>query len=501
MIGVLGVGAIAEAMVTGWCNGVGEPPTIVVSPRGRDGRRRSRPRFPTVQVAAHNQEVLDRPDAWPCGPRTWPRRSAARPEHRERRRPATSAWWRTQPDVLARAVPLPAVARRRGVTAVFPVRSPGRTPSLREELGQVLGGRRRAEPGRPVGVDARRSPPTWPTWPRSASWLTARGIPEEDASRYVVSTFAGVSEELERRPTGLPELADAHATPGGLNEQFLGTFATGRLPRPRRAWARRGGRPGLRLGLGGGELAAGAVDLAAAGVAHRGRDALRLQPPDELALVGRVGGGPLRPGVGFSGIRLTCTQPQSPYELSTSASRSARQAWSLMPRIMAYSIETRRLVTLGVVPGGLDRLGDRPAGVDRHQLVAQLVVGRVQADSASVTGMPSSASWRIRGTSPTVETVTPRADMPSPSGAGSVEPAYGADHGPVVGERLPHAHEDDVGDAARSARHLAAGQRAGAGDDLLDDLGRGHVALQAALAGRAERAGHAAAGLAGHAHA
>ena len=31
--------------------------------------------------------------------------------------------------------------------------------------------------------------------------------------------------------------------------------------------------------------------------------------------------------------------------------------------------------------------------------------------------MPSSVSWRIRGTSPTVLTVMLRADMPSPSGA------------------------------------------------------------------------------------
>ena len=36
--------------------------------------------------------------------------------------------------------------------------------------------------------------------------------------------------------------------------------------------------------------------------------------------------------------------------------------------------------------------------------------------------------------------------------------------------------------------------------DLVDDLGRGQVAGQPALAGGAERAGHAAAGLAGHAH-
>jgi hypothetical protein len=57
-----------------------------------------------------------------------------------------------------------------------------------------------------------------------------------------------------------------------------------------------------------------------------------------------------------------------------------------------------------------------------------------------------------------------------------------------------------LGDPARAARHLATGQRPGAGDDLLDDLGGAHVALQAALTGGAERAGHAAAGLAGHAH-
>ena len=50
------------------------------------------------------------------------------------------------------------------------------------------------------------------------------------------------------------------------------------------------------------------------------------------------------PGVGLSGIRLTWTQPQSPYDVSRSPSRSARHAWSLMSRIMAYSMLTRRFV-------------------------------------------------------------------------------------------------------------------------------------------------------------
>ena len=46
--------------------------------------------------------------------------------------------------------------------------------------------------------------------------------------------------------------------------------------------------------LRGSELAAGAVDLAAAGVADGGGDALGLQAAYELTLVGRVRGGPLR---------------------------------------------------------------------------------------------------------------------------------------------------------------------------------------------------------------
>ena len=75
-------------------------------------------------------------------------------------------------------------------------------------------------------------------------------------------------------------------------------------------------------------------------VAHGHRNAVRLQPADELRLVRRPRGGPLEPGVGFSGIRLTWTG----WPLRGRPSRSARHAWSLMSRISAYSMETRRRV-------------------------------------------------------------------------------------------------------------------------------------------------------------
>ena len=69
----------------------------------------------------------------------------------------------------------------------------------------------------------------------------------------------------------------------------------------------------------------------------------------------------------------------------------------------------------------------------------------------------------------------------------------------VVGQRLAHAHEDDVGQPARAAVDLAVGHGGRGGDRLADDLGSRQVARQAALPGRAEGAGHPAAGLAGDA--
>ena len=134
-----------------------------------------------------------------------------------------------------------------------------------------------------------------------------------------------------------------------------------------------------------------------------------------------------------------------------------------------------------------------------HQLVAQLVVGRVQAqgqgDRDALVGELVDARHQADGRDGDA------ARGHAEAAWGRVgQAAYGAHHGLVVGQRLAHPHEDDVGDASGPARDLAAGQRPGAGDDLLDDLGGGHVALEAALAGGAERAGHPAAGLARDAH-
>jgi hypothetical protein len=153
----------------------------------------------------------------------------------------------------------------------------------------------------------------------------------------------------------------------------------------------------------------------------------------------------------------------------------------------------------GVVVGGGEHLGDVPAGVDRHQGVAQLVVGGVQAD-------------REGGVQPLLGQLPDRRHQahrghrhrplrqPEAVRRGRHERVEGLADPGVVGQRLTHAHEHHVGQPARAAGDLPAGHRRGRRDGLADDLGGGEVAGEAALAGGAERARHAAPGLAGDAH-
>jgi pyrroline-5-carboxylate reductase len=60
--GVLGVGTIAEAIVTGLCGGEATAPDIVVSPRGRARSAALAARFRSVWVAPDNQAVIDASD-------------------------------------------------------------------------------------------------------------------------------------------------------------------------------------------------------------------------------------------------------------------------------------------------------------------------------------------------------------------------------------------------------------------------------------------------------
>ena len=53
-----------------------------------------------------------------------------------------------------------------------------------------------------------------------STWLGGQGVAAEQAARYVRSVYAGLAEDLAGDDGRLDELAQAHATPGGINERF-----------------------------------------------------------------------------------------------------------------------------------------------------------------------------------------------------------------------------------------------------------------------------------------
>ena len=239
-LGIVGVGAIAEAIVTGLCDGADSPVSIYLSPRSATRASRLAARYQSVHVVDSNQTVVDRADVvlLCLRPQDAP---AALSELAFRAQQAVISVVAGVPidalrllvapaEVLVRAIPLPAVARRAGLTAIHPPHELAR--ALFDPLGGVM------------AVDDERAFDALSASTATIAahlayldtishWLADRGIPQTDATRYVASVFGTLSGTLlDTDCIDFGTLSDEHATPGGLNEQFLtalrraGTFNT-----------------------------------------------------------------------------------------------------------------------------------------------------------------------------------------------------------------------------------------------------------------------------------
>lgn len=224
--GVLGVGALGRAIVTGLCAGVAEPPPVVVSPRSAATASALAGELPTVSVGADNQAVLDSSDvvvvclrgqlAPLLGELAW------RPEHvvvsampgagvarlAELVAPATR---------VARAIPMPAVATRSTTTMVHPPLP--EVVALFDRLGGTV----------PLADEAAFTAlytasgtvaPVFAYLAMLVDWLVGEGVPVEVANRQVGSIFGGVVPTPDvAAAQGFDELVKEYATPGGVNEQ------------------------------------------------------------------------------------------------------------------------------------------------------------------------------------------------------------------------------------------------------------------------------------------
>ena len=223
--GVIGVGSLASAIVTGLCHDVDDPPTVLLSPRNAAKATELAERFQRVTVAPDNQAVVDgattvvvclrQGDADLLDELTW------RPDHVVVSAIAgvgiaRLAAWVAPAHRIARSVPMPPVAWRAGLTAVHPPLPEAR--ELFDRLGQTL-----EVPDvhayEALSATSATLAGFFEYLAGQASWLEGRGIPALDARRYVGATFAGALGSLQADEPGFAELAGEYATPGGVNEQ------------------------------------------------------------------------------------------------------------------------------------------------------------------------------------------------------------------------------------------------------------------------------------------
>jgi pyrroline-5-carboxylate reductase len=225
--GVLGVGAIGAAIVTGLCENVDDAPQVLLSPRNAGIAADLAERFATVDVAADNQAVVDgAPVVIVCV-----RPQVAHTVLAELRFPADRVVVSTMAGVpvktlqrlvapatdVARVIPLPSVARREGITPVHPPNAAA--TALFDRLGETV------ELADVKAFDAFSASTAtiaahFAYLNTIAAWLESQEIPAPAARRYVASMFAGLAEPT-RSGEPFEQLAREYVTSGGINEQFL----------------------------------------------------------------------------------------------------------------------------------------------------------------------------------------------------------------------------------------------------------------------------------------
>ncbi|MFI9047459.1 NAD(P)-binding domain-containing protein [Streptomyces sp. NPDC053427] len=226
-IGIIGVGEIGRALVTGLRHGGEESPEVFLSPRGARTTAELSECYTGVQVCADNQEVVDRSELVIIAVRRQDRHEALAGLRVDddrivvnvmagvgnddlRRTLATDA-------PLVRAIPLPAIRERRSVSVVHP--SHPQVDSFFARMGGVL----------PVVDEAAFNVLSALTGTLTthyaylaalASWATGQGIAPDDADRYIRGLFQGVGRSLGDETRSLDRLAADHETPNGNNQRI-----------------------------------------------------------------------------------------------------------------------------------------------------------------------------------------------------------------------------------------------------------------------------------------
>lgn len=232
-IGFIGTGAITDAMVRGLLAKPAAVPHVMVSMRSADISAALAAEFPQVLVSNDNQAIVDGCDTVVLAIRPQIAEDVIRPlRFRDDQRvisvvAATGRQalrdWIGADVELTQAIPLPFVARRKGVTAVYPPDEG--TAAIFNVLGNAVECETKAEYDLLATASALMAT-YFGIMHRTTEWLAENGLPEEKGRAYLTPLFAGLAEAAAHAEEDIKfiDLSREFATRGGLNEQVFQDF-------------------------------------------------------------------------------------------------------------------------------------------------------------------------------------------------------------------------------------------------------------------------------------
>lgn len=231
-LGFIGTGVITEAIVTGLLSAEYPVAGIIVSERSREVSTRLAATSDRVRVTADNQEIADQADVVFLAVLPQVAERVLRPiRFRDGQKVVSLIATMTHERLhswigdgveITRAIPLPAVAERRGVTVIYP--ASGQISNLFSCLGTAVTADSIAEFDAYAAASALMGT-YFGVLETATGWLCAQGCAEQDAQAYLTGVFLGLARRAEQDTgSSFSKLRVAHSTAGGLNEQMYGEF-------------------------------------------------------------------------------------------------------------------------------------------------------------------------------------------------------------------------------------------------------------------------------------
>lgn len=231
-LGFVGTGAITEAIVVGALKSALPIAAIHLSPRSAAIAERLAAASPLVTVAGDNQHVVDASDTVflairPQIAEEVVRALRFRPEQHvvslvaavERQ---TLFDWIGEPVRLTQAIPLPFVADRQGVTAIYPPDAD--IAAFFDALGSGVEARTQPE-YELLGVASALMGTFFGIQEIGARWLEEKGMPYAQARSYLAPLFESLAKTAARADgPDFETLREEFSTRGGLNEQVFVDF-------------------------------------------------------------------------------------------------------------------------------------------------------------------------------------------------------------------------------------------------------------------------------------